>query len=122
MAEKCSAALPTIGRMMRPTKNGLSPIWCATGSMVLTSTSLTTAVTTVTPARTTIGSQRVVLHLTVSVASSLAVFVRCCTAVSTVCADKLGGPGFTSSTFLAVDTEIGSASVGDARTPKTEQA
>src|SRR2546426_11057394 len=120
MAEKCSAALPTIGRIMRPTKNGLSPIWCATGSIVLTSTSLTKAVTTVTPARTAIGNQREVLHQTASVANSPEVVARRCGAVSTAGVDDWAGFGFSSAVSFAVDIDMGSTSLGDARTPKTE--
>src|SRR6266571_6952675 len=62
IAEKCSAALPTIGRMMRPTKKGLSPIWWVNGSIVLTNTSLMTAVTAVAAASAAMGNQSVVFH------------------------------------------------------------
>src|SRR5258707_2974733 len=70
MAEKCSAALPTMGRTIRPTKRGFKPTWWVSGSMVLTSTSLTTAVIAVAAARTTMGSQSVLLHQAASEASS----------------------------------------------------
>src|SRR5258708_27638264 len=109
-----------MGRMMRPTKKGLSPIWCATGSMVLTSTSLTTAVTAVTPARTTIGSQRVVLHQAASVASGRTVADRGTGVGSTARDDAWVGPRFTTTSFPTVGVEMGSLSMWDARTPKTE--
>src|SRR5258708_37892074 len=106
--------------MMRPTKKGLSPIWCATGSMVLTGTWLTTAATAVTPARTAIGSQGVVLHQTASVASGRAVADRGTGVVSTASADAWPTPWFAPTAFLPVGVEMGSLSMWDARTPKTE--
>src|SRR6266568_9219923 len=105
IAEKCSAALPTIGRMMRPTKKGFNPIWCVSGSIVLTSTSLTTAVIAVAPARTAIGSQRVVLHQAASVASRLVDAVCRRVVASTTGAVARIGSRFTIACSPAVNAE-----------------
>src|SRR5712692_6190610 len=115
MAEKCSAALPTMGRTIRPTKRGFKATWWVSGSMVLTSTSLTTAVIAVAAARTTMGSQRVLLHQAASEASSPLVdafgFAVASTAGAVVAAGSEGTPA-----WFALDAGAGGASSRYART------
>src|SRR5260370_38709433 len=84
--------------MIRPTKKGESPIWWVRGSMVLTRTSLMSAVTAVTPARTTMGSQSVILHQAASVASGPAEDFLRCAAVSLASADGWAAYGGTTAT------------------------
>src|SRR5258707_8828918 len=120
MAEKCSAALPTMGRTIRPTKRGFKPTWWVRGSMVLTSTSLTTAVIAVAAARTTMGSQSVLLHQAVSEASSPLIDAFGFAVASTVDAVVAAGPERLPALLFTVGGGAEGTSSWDARPPKTE--
>src|SRR5438034_2106826 len=121
MAEKCSAALPTMGRTIRPTKRGFKPTWWVNGSMVLTSTSLTTAVTAVAADRMTMGSQRVVCHQVASEASNPALIAFGFVVASAAGAVEGARSECISALLLVtVGATVGSLSSRYARTPKTE--